>query len=51
LYAGTRARVEARATLVQAEELRRIVEKLGERLGDKGKRKAGILRGPGPVSS
>lgn len=33
-YAGTRARVEARATLEQTEELRRVLEELGERLGD-----------------
>jgi hypothetical protein len=32
-YAGTRARVEARAALEQAEELRRVLEELGERLG------------------
>jgi hypothetical protein len=33
-YAGTRARVEARATLEQAEELRRVPDELGERLGE-----------------
>ena len=33
-YAGTRARVEARATLQQAEELKRVLEELGERLGE-----------------
>jgi predicted YcjX-like family ATPase len=32
-YATTRAVVEARATLEQAEELRRVLEELGERLG------------------
>jgi hypothetical protein len=32
-YGGTRARVEARATLEQAEELRCVLEELGERLG------------------
>jgi hypothetical protein len=30
-YAGTRARVEARATLEQAEELGRVLEELGRR--------------------
>ena len=30
-YAGTRARVEARAALEQAEELRRMLEEVGER--------------------
>jgi hypothetical protein len=34
-HAGaTRARAEARATLEQAEELRRVLEELGERLGE-----------------
>jgi hypothetical protein len=33
-YAGARARVEARATLQQAEELRTVLEELGERLGE-----------------
>jgi hypothetical protein len=33
-YAGTRAKVEARATLEQAEDLRRALEALGERLRD-----------------
>jgi hypothetical protein len=33
-YAGTRAKVEARAALEQAEELRRVLEELGERLGE-----------------
>ena len=33
-YAVTRARVEARATLEQAEELREALEELGERLGE-----------------
>jgi hypothetical protein len=33
-YAGTRTGAEARATLEQAEELRRALEQLGERLGD-----------------
>jgi hypothetical protein len=33
-YAGTRARVEARATLEQAEELRKALAQLGERLGE-----------------
>jgi hypothetical protein len=33
-YATTRARVEARAALEQAEELRRVLEELGERLGE-----------------
>jgi transposase-like protein len=32
-YASTRAKVEARAALEQAEELRRVLEELGERLG------------------
>jgi hypothetical protein len=32
-HAATRARVEARATLEQAEELRRALEELGKRLG------------------
>ena len=32
-YAVTRARVEARAALEQAEELRRVLEERGERLG------------------
>jgi hypothetical protein len=32
-YAATRARVEARAALEQAEELRRVLEELGEWLG------------------
>jgi hypothetical protein len=31
-YATTRAKVEARAALEQAEELRRVLEQLGERL-------------------
>lgn len=31
-YASTSARVEARAALEQAEELRRVLEELGERL-------------------
>jgi hypothetical protein len=30
-YAGTRARLEARAALEQAEELRRMLEEVGER--------------------
>jgi hypothetical protein len=33
-YAGTRARVEARATMEQVQELRRALEELGERLGE-----------------
>ncbi len=33
-YATTRARVEARAALEQAEELRRVLEDLGEQLGE-----------------
>ena len=33
-YAGTKARVEARATLAQAEELRRALVRLGERLSE-----------------
>jgi hypothetical protein len=33
-YAGTRARVEAKATLEQAEELRRVLEEVGEQLGE-----------------
>jgi len=33
-YAGTRARVEARATLEQAEELRRVLAEMDERLGE-----------------
>jgi hypothetical protein len=33
-YAGTRAKVEVRATLEQAVELRRVREVLGERLGE-----------------
>jgi hypothetical protein len=33
-YAGARARVEARATLQQAEELRTVLEELGERFGE-----------------
>ena len=32
-YADTRARVEARAALEQEEELGRVLEELGERLG------------------
>jgi hypothetical protein len=32
-YVGTRVRVEARAALQQAEELRRVIEELGVRLG------------------
>jgi hypothetical protein len=32
-YAATRARIEAKATLEQAEELRRVLEQLGEGLG------------------
>jgi hypothetical protein len=32
-YAGTRAKVEGRAALEQAEELRRVLEHLGKRLG------------------
>ena len=32
-YAATRARVEARAALEQAEELRSVLEELRERLG------------------
>jgi hypothetical protein len=35
-YAGTRARVEARATLEQAEELRRVLAELGGHLEDAG---------------
>jgi hypothetical protein len=31
-YAGTRARVEARAALEQAEELRRVLEQMGREL-------------------
>jgi hypothetical protein len=31
---AARARVEARAALEQAEELRRVLEQLGERLGE-----------------
>jgi hypothetical protein len=33
-YAGTRARVEARATLEHAEELRRVLAEMDERLGE-----------------
>ena len=33
-YAGTRARVEARAALEQIDELRRTLEQLGEQLGE-----------------
>lgn len=33
-YASTRAKVEARATLEQAEELGRVLEELGKRLGE-----------------
>jgi hypothetical protein len=33
-YAGTRAKVEAKATMEQAEELGRVLEELGKRLGD-----------------
>jgi hypothetical protein len=33
-YAATSARVEARATLEQAEELRRVLEEVGEQLGE-----------------
>jgi hypothetical protein len=33
-YAGSRARVEAKAALEHAEELRRVLEELGERLGE-----------------
>jgi hypothetical protein len=33
-YAATRARVEARATLEQAEELGRVLEEVGGRLGE-----------------
>jgi hypothetical protein len=33
-YAGMRARVEAKSTLEQAEELRRVLEELWERLGE-----------------
>jgi hypothetical protein len=33
-YAATRARVEAKAALEQAEELGRVLEELGERLGE-----------------
>jgi hypothetical protein len=32
-HAGTRAKVEARAALEQAEELRRVLGELGDRLG------------------
>lgn len=39
-YAGTRAKVEARATLKQAEEFRRVLDDFGERLG---KQKSRIL--------
>jgi hypothetical protein len=35
-YAGTRARVEARVALEQAEELWRVLDELGERLGEWG---------------
>ena len=35
-YAGARARVEAKATLEHAEELGRVLEELGERLGSGG---------------
>jgi len=38
-YAGMRARVEARATLEHAEELRQVLDDLGEQLGDEGKKK------------
>jgi predicted YcjX-like family ATPase len=34
-YAATRARVEVRAALEQAEELRRVLEKLGDRLSQR----------------
>jgi hypothetical protein len=33
-YVGMRARVEARATLEQAEEVRRVLAELGEEFGD-----------------
>jgi hypothetical protein len=33
-YAATRAKVEAKAALQQAEELRRVLEELGERFGE-----------------
>jgi hypothetical protein len=33
-HAATRARLEARATLGQAEELRRVLEELGERIAE-----------------
>ena len=33
-YAGMRARVKARATLEQVEELRRMLGELGKRLGE-----------------
>jgi hypothetical protein len=33
-YAATRSKVAAGATLEQAEELRRVLEELGERLGE-----------------
>jgi hypothetical protein len=33
-YAGMRSRVEARAALEQAEKLGRVLEELGERLGE-----------------
>jgi hypothetical protein len=33
-YAGLRMRVEAKAALKQAEELRRVLEELGERLSE-----------------
>jgi hypothetical protein len=33
-YADMRARVEARAALEQAQELRQVLEELGERLGE-----------------
>jgi hypothetical protein len=33
-YAGMRARVEAKAALEQAEELGRVLEEVGERLGE-----------------
>ena len=32
--AGTKAKVEARAALEQAEELKRVLEELGKRLGE-----------------
>jgi hypothetical protein len=39
-YSGMRTRVEVRATVEQAEELRRTLEQLGEKLGGQGERES-----------